>query len=168
MRKKMNQAAFDFSRSGVIFWISRLKQIGFQHGKGAIGMKLLRFVLVWSCATAAVCGCACGDTATPDNTPSEQPARPDLSRIVLLDVRSPEEYAAGYLQGARNIPHDRIEEEIAAAVPDKSVQVILYCRSGRRAGTALQTMQAMGYENVSNYGGLEDAQERLGLPVVTE
>ena len=131
-------------------------------------MKVLRFILVWSCAAAAVCGCACGDSAAPDNTPAEQPAKPDLSGIVLLDVRSPEEYASGYLQGARNIPHDRIAEEIAAAVPDKSAQVILYCRSGRRAGTALQTMQAMGYENVSNYGGLEDAQERLGLPVVTE
>ena len=72
------------------------------------------------------------------------------------------------MQGARNIPHDQIEAEIAAMVPDKSAQVILYCRSGRRAGTALNTMKAMGYGNVSNFGGLEDARERLGLPVEKE
>ena len=84
---------------------------------------------------------------------------------VLLDVRSPEEYASGHLQGARNIPHDRIEAEITSAAPDKSAPVILYCRSGRRADTALKAMRSMGYENVSNFGGLEDARKRLGIPV---
>jgi len=85
---------------------------------------------------------------------------------VLLDVRSADEFASGHLQGARNIPHDRIATEIVAAVPDKTAVVILYCRSGRRASTAMKTLQGLGYENVSNFGGLEDAQERLGLPVV--
>ncbi|MBR2964363.1 MAG: rhodanese-like domain-containing protein [Lentisphaeria bacterium] len=133
-------------------------------------MKVLRFVLVWSCAAAAVCGCACGNTESTSNNgaSAEQPVRIDLNTAVLLDVRSPEEYASGYLKGARNIPHDRIGAEIAAVVPDKSAQVILYCRSGRRAKTALETMRAMGYANVSNFGGLEDAQERLGLPVITK
>ena len=133
-------------------------------------MKVLRFVLVWSCAAAAVCGCACGgsDNKSDGTQAEQQAAKPDLTGVILLDVRSPEEYASGYLQGALNIPHDRIEAEIAAVAPDKSAQVILYCRSGRRANTALETLRAMGYTNVSNYGGLEDAQERLGLPVVTE
>ena len=132
-------------------------------------MRLLRFVLVWSCAAVAACGCACGNTEkVSDGSQAEQPAPIDMSSVILLDVRSPEEYASGYLQGALNIPHDRIEAEIAAVVPDKSAQVILYCRSGRRANTALETMRAMGYANVSNYGGLEDAQERLGLPVMTK
>ena len=132
-------------------------------------MRLLRFVLVWSCTAAAVCGCACGNAENnSDGTQAEQSAPNDMSSVILLDVRSPEEYASGYLQGALNIPHDRIEAEIAAVVPDKSAQVILYCRSGRRANTALETMRAMGYANVSNYGGLEDAQERLGLPVMTK
>ena len=132
-------------------------------------MRLLRFVLALSCTAAAVCGCACGNAENnSDGTQAEQSAPIDMSSVILLDVRSPEEYASGYLQGARNIPHDRIEAEIAAVVPDKSAQVILYCRSGRRANTALETMRAMGYANVSNYGGLEDAQERLDLPVMTK
>ena len=129
-------------------------------------MSFLRCALLWSCAAAALCGCGNQDaTHVAGGTPAEQPAVSLQSGGVLLDVRSPEEFASGHLQGAVNIPHDRIAEEIAAAVPDKSVQVILYCRSGRRADTALKTMQAMGYGNVSNFGGLEDAQERLGLPV---
>jgi len=106
--------------------------------------------------------------SAPCRAAAEQPVQIDLNTAVLLDVRSPEEYASGYLKGARNIPHDRIGAEIAAVVPDKSAQVILYCRSGRRANTALETLRAMGYTNISNFGGLEDAQERLGLPVVTE
>ena len=133
-------------------------------------MKLLRYALLLSCAAAAVCGCACGNTESTSNNraPAEQPVQIDLNTAVLLDVRSAEEYASGYLKGARNIPHDRIGAEIAAIVPDRSAQVILYCRSGRRANTALETMRAKGYTNVSNYGGLEDAQERLGLPVITK
>ena len=132
-------------------------------------MKILRFVLVCGCAAATVCGCACGDAGNgTESAPAEEAAKLDLSSVVLLDVRSPEEYASGYLQGALNIPHDRIGAEIAAAVPDKFSQVILYCRSGHRANTALETLRTMGYENVSNYGGLEDAQQRLGLPVVTK
>ena len=129
-------------------------------------MRWLRYAILWSCAAAALCGCG-----NPDATPvaggksADQPAVTLQSGGVLLDVRSPEEFISGHLRGAVNIPHDRIAEEIAAAVPDKTAQVILYCRSGRRADTALKTMQAMGYGNVSNFGGLEDAQERLGLPV---
>lgn len=130
-------------------------------------MSFLRCAFLCACAAAALSGCGNPDTAgsVSGGTPAEQPAATLLSGGILLDVRSPEEFASGHLKGALNIPHDRIAEEIAAAVPDKSAQVILYCRSGRRAGTALDTMKAMGYENVSNFGGLEDAQERLGLPV---
>ena len=133
-------------------------------------MKMLQYALYLSCAAVAVCGCACGNTgSSPDNgAPTEQPVKVDLNTAVLLDVRSPEEYASGYLQGARNIPHDMIEAEISTIAPDKTAQVILYCRSGRRANTALETLRAMEYTNVLNYGGLEDAQQRLGLPVVTK
>lgn len=129
-------------------------------------MKFLRYMMLWSCAAAALCGCGNPDAPAPDVKNAGQPVASDLDRTVILDVRSVDEFASGHLQGARNIPHDRIAEEIVAVVPDKTTPVILYCRSGRRAGTALNAMRGLGYENVSNFGGLEDAQERLGLPVV--
>lgn len=132
-------------------------------------MKLLQYAFCLSCAAAAFCGCACGNSEkASDGTHAEQSALIDMSSVILLDVRSPEEYASGYLKGARNIPHDQIGAEIAAVAPDKSARIILYCRSGRRANTTLETLRAMGYTDVSNFGGLEDAQERLGLPVITK
>lgn len=129
-------------------------------------MRFLHCMLAWSCTAAALCGCGDPGSAVRDDKTSEQAAEIDLEAAVLLDVRSADEYASGHLQGARNIPHDKIAEEIASAVPDKSAVVILYCRSGRRAATAQKALRELGYEKVSNFGGLEDAQERLGLPVV--
>ena len=129
-------------------------------------MRFLHCMLLWSCAAAALCGCGNPDEPASDGKNVGQALAFDLEKAVLLDVRSADEYASGHLRDACNIPHDRIAEEIAAVAPDKTVQIILYCRSGRRAATALNALHGLGYENVSNFGGLEDAQERLGLPVV--
>ena len=127
-------------------------------------MKLLRHILLCGCS-AVICGCGNPDPAVSD-TPSNAQVAPDS--FVLIDVRSAEEFASGHLQGAVNIPHDRITDEIGSVAADKSTRIILYCRSGRRADTALNALKAAGYENVTNYGGLEDAQMRLTLPVVSE
>ena len=121
-------------------------------------MKFLRHILLCGCS-AVLCGCGNPGSAVSD-APANAQVAPDS--FVLIDVRSAEEFASGHLQGAVNIPHDRIEEEIGAVAPDKSARIILYCRSGRRAETALNALKSAGYENVSNYGGLEDAQMRLG------
>jgi len=127
-------------------------------------MKFLRHILLCGCS-AVLCGCGNPGSAVSD-APANAQVAPDS--FVLIDVRSAEEFASGHLQGAVNIPHDRIAEEIGAVAADKSARIILYCRSGRRADTALNALKAIGYENVSNYGGLEDAQMRLNLPVLSE
>ena len=127
-------------------------------------MKFLRHILLCGCS-AVLCGCGNPGSAV-SNAPAN--AQLDLETTVLIDVRSAEEYASGHLRGAVNIPHDRIEEEIGAVAADKTARIILYCRSGRRADTALNALKAIGYENVSNYGGLEDAQMRLDLTVVSD
>ena len=108
--------------------------------------------------------CGCGNPGSAiSNAPAN--AQHELDATVLIDVRSADEFASGHLQGAVNIPHDRITEGIGAVAADKSTRIILYYRSGRRAETALNVLKSAGYENVSNYGGLEDAQMRLNLPV---
>ena len=129
-------------------------------------MRFLHSMLLWSCAAAALSGCGNPDAPAPEEKNAARPVVSAQDDAVILDVRSADEYASGHLRDACNIPHDRIAEEIAAVAPDKTVQIILYCRSGRRAATALNALHGLGYENVSNFGGLEDAQERLGLPVV--
>ena len=76
-----------------------------------------------------------------------------------LLVRTPEEYAAGHLENAKNIPHDQIGQQIAAHVPNKNTPINLYCRSGRRAETAKQVLESMGYTNVQNRGGYEQLKQ---------
>ena len=83
---------------------------------------------------------------------------------VLLDVRTPEEHKSGYLEGAVLLPLAELESKIFSKVSDKNTPIYIYCRSGRRAGTAVEKLKAMGYTDLHNLGGLKDARERLGLP----
>lgn len=72
---------------------------------------------------------------------------------VLLDVRTPEEYAGGHVPGSRNLPLQvivNVEEEI----PEKDTPVFVYCQSGGRSRRATAFMEKIGYANVKNIGGL--------------
>jgi phage shock protein E len=78
---------------------------------------------------------------------------------VWIDVRSAGEYAQGHVAGATLIPHDEIEAGIQDLQVEKDTPILLYCRSGNRAGKAQKRLEALGYTNVTNLGGLEDARE---------
>ncbi|MEZ4659580.1 MAG: rhodanese-like domain-containing protein [Caldilineaceae bacterium] len=80
----------------------------------------------------------------------------------LIDVRSPAEFAAGYVSGAQNIPLPELAEQMTAIPTD--LPVMLYCRSGNRSGQALRLLQMAGYTNVYNIGGLSDLAAQ-GLPI---
>ena len=80
----------------------------------------------------------------------------EKAKGVWIDVRSAEEFNAGHLQGAVNIPHDKIIEGVKALGSDKDAPINLYCRSGRRAEAALTELKNAGYTNVTNHGGYED------------
>lgn len=74
---------------------------------------------------------------------------------LLIDVRSADEFASGALRGAHNISHEQIAEQISRLAPDKSAPIVLYCRSGRRSGLAQDALQALGYQQVINAGGID-------------
>jgi phage shock protein E len=74
------------------------------------------------------------------------------SDAVILDVRSPAEFASGHVQGAINVPLDVFNQKHAKAAPNKACQVIVYCRSGARSAQAMRLLQALHYENVVNGG----------------
>lgn len=80
----------------------------------------------------------------------------------LIDVRTPEEYAAGHFAGATNFDSVKVE---AGQLPDiaKDAKVYLYCHSGRRAGIALTAMQKAGFTNVSSLGGVADVEALGGI-----
>jgi phage shock protein E len=79
---------------------------------------------------------------------------------VVLDVRSAEEFAAGHVDGALQIPHDelvsRLHEITAATGGDKQRPIVVYCRSGRRADLAKRILVGAGWSRVTNLGGYAD------------
>jgi rhodanese-related sulfurtransferase len=75
--------------------------------------------------------------------------------ILLIDVRTPEEFAEAHIPNSISIPLNRIESDIGKVAKDKNAEMIVYCLSGRRAATACSQLTAMGYRNVSNMGGIK-------------
>lgn len=85
----------------------------------------------------------------------------------LIDVRSPSEFATGSLSNdihpsAINIEYQSISS-LSSLIPGatKNDNITLYCRSGRRSDIARQTLQALGYMNVRDIGGFEEARAML-------
>lgn len=74
-----------------------------------------------------------------------------------IDVRSAEEFQTGHVGMAVNIPVDEIGAKIASVTTDKNAEIYLSCKSGRRAGIALETLKGLGYTKVTNVGGIDDA-----------
>jgi phage shock protein E len=73
------------------------------------------------------------------------------SKVLLLDVRTAEEYADGHIPGAVLVPYDELAAKFKEA--DKGRPIVVYCRTGRRSAIAADTLKDMGYTNVSDFGG---------------
>ena len=90
-----------------------------------------------------------GETITPEIIAAIE------SQALIVDVRTPEEFADGHYPGAINIPHDTILEGLEQLGVTEETPVILYCRSGNRSGQAEQVLQEKGFTEARNAGGLE-------------
>ncbi|HET6566262.1 MAG TPA: rhodanese-like domain-containing protein [Xanthomonadales bacterium] len=108
-------------------------------------MKSARFMLVSLVLMLAACS----------SVPKTQP-------VTWIDVRSPEEFAQQHVAQASNIPYTEIVPGVEQLNLDKDAPIYLYCGSGRRAGLALEALQAEGYTNLTNLGGLDAALEKAG------
>ncbi|HEU0223931.1 MAG TPA: rhodanese-like domain-containing protein [Steroidobacteraceae bacterium] len=73
--------------------------------------------------------------------------------LLVLDVRTPEEYAAGHVPGARNIPHTQIAERLAELGDARDRDVVVYCRSGSRSAIALATLREAGFTRLLHLEG---------------
>lgn len=80
----------------------------------------------------------------------------NTKEVIIIDVRSKEEYVSGHLENSINIPHVVIQDEIQNSVNDLNKTIILYCRSGARATTAANILVDLGYKNVYTFGGLDN------------
>lgn len=121
-------------------------------------------------SASALAGCS--DTPDTSNTQDTTVQNEDTMNIsaedvkamvdsgddfVFLDVRTPEEYAESHISTAENLPYDSIDPDTANKfIPSNDTPVVLYCRSGHRAGIAQDTLQSLGYTNVKNMGGISE------------
>lgn len=74
---------------------------------------------------------------------------------VLLDVRTSQEYAEGFIPDSVNLPLNELSK-IAQIVPDQDTPLFVYCRSGARSGQAVSYLKQAGYRFVKNIGGIAD------------
>ncbi len=78
------------------------------------------------------------------------------SGYVILDVRRPDEYAAGHIPGAINVANETIGTADIPELPDKDQLILVYCRSGRRSMEAAEKLVKLGYTNIVEFGGILD------------
>ncbi len=80
-------------------------------------------------------------------------------KLILLDVRTEEEYSAAHVDGAINIPHEGIVAGVEQLELKTSDKIYLYCRSGKRVGIAMAELEKLGFSDMTNLLSLEAAQE---------
>ena len=80
----------------------------------------------------------------------------DEKNYIILDARSPDEFAEGHIPGAINVPNEEIGTAEIAELPDKSQLILVYCRSGRRSKEASEKLVKLGYTNIVEFGGILD------------
>ena len=75
---------------------------------------------------------------------------------IILDVRRPDEFAAGHIPNAINVPNESIGTAEIPELPDKDQLIMVYCRSGRRSKEAAEKLVKLGYTNIVEFGGILD------------
>ena len=75
---------------------------------------------------------------------------------IILDVRRPDEFAAGHIPNAINVANETIGTAELPELPDKDQLIMVYCRSGRRSKEAAEKLVKLGYTNIVEFGGILD------------
>jgi len=78
---------------------------------------------------------------------------------LLIDVRTPQEFAQGHINGAINIPWEETSTLMSAIGNDKHRPVVVYCRSGNRSGKAKAVLERQGYTDIFNATGFESLKQ---------
>lgn len=108
-------------------------------------------------------------TAAPVMTQSEllERLKNKDDSVVVLDVRSAREFEAGHVAGARNISHDELAARLEELTGARAKEVVLYCRSGRRAALAAETLRGAGFTRLRQLEGDYPAWESAKHSVET-
>ena len=79
----------------------------------------------------------------------------DTQDVIIVDVRTQDEYNEGYIENAILIPNESISRA-PSELPDKDAVILIYCRSGNRSKQAADKLVALGYTNIYDFGGIID------------
>ena len=80
----------------------------------------------------------------------------ETQKVIVVDVRTLEEYNEGHIPNAISVPLETIENEAEAKLKNKDALILVYCRSGRRSREAALKLIEKGYTNVIDFGGIKD------------
>ncbi|MES2910867.1 MAG: rhodanese-like domain-containing protein [Pseudomonadota bacterium] len=86
-------------------------------------------------------------------------------KAVVIDVCEADEYAAGHVGGAKNVPFSELEEKLPLAVKNKTLPLILVCATGSRANRAVAVAKKLGYEQAQALGGGLKSWKEANLPL---
>lgn len=85
-----------------------------------------------------------------------------MNQTHIIDVRSPQEFAAGHVRDAVNIPLDQISQSIGAVSGlEKNSEILVYCHSGMRSAVACSILAQMGFAHVANGGSMAAVMMKL-------
>jgi phage shock protein E len=87
--------------------------------------------------------------------------------LVVLDVRTAAEFAAGHVPGAINVPHDQVERRLDELAGLRDKDVVVYCGTGRRSALALEVLGGHGYTRLGHLDGDLPAWQAAGGPIET-
>lgn len=139
-----------------------------KHTKKVPLLLMLTTVLIFT-------GCSSGKVTTTDTTTNTEPATAVISEaaiyhkisaeeakqkmdsgdaLIIVDVRTEEEFKTGHIKGAIVIPNESISIEQPTLLPDKNATILVYCRSGNRSKQAADKLVEMGYTQIYDFGGL--------------
>ncbi|MCL2787011.1 MAG: rhodanese-like domain-containing protein [Micrococcales bacterium] len=120
---------------------------------------LLTLVPALLAGSFALSGCGSPKPAPADGV--------DTSDATILDVRAPDEFAEGHLEGAINIDIRASDFEPQIEALPRDTHYFVYCRAGARAAMAVAQMESSGFTNVTLAGGIDEAAKLLDVPIVT-
>jgi rhodanese-related sulfurtransferase len=97
--------------------------------------------------------------------PNEVVQLMNRDKAVVVDICGADEFAAGHVAGAKNVPLDQLEAKLAGVVKNKATPVVLVCASGMRSKRAMAVAKKLGFENVRSLSGGMGAWRAANLPV---
>ena len=115
--------------------------------------KYLVLVMTLIMTTAFILG-SCGTGYKQISQDEAMKIMEEESGYLIVDVRRPDEFAEGHIEGAINVPNEGIAEEMPEELPDKDQLLLIYCRTGRRSKEASEKLAKIGYKNVYEFGGI--------------